>query len=63
MILFKNYTLNSILNHTRFISDGGAYTSLKKDMLLYEARALAINMCAVHYGANRVQNWVISDTL
>ena len=63
MILFKNYTLNSILNHTRFISDGGVYTSRKKDMLLYVARAFAINMCAVHYGANQVQNGVISDTL
>ena len=28
------------------------YTSRKKDMLLYEPRALAINMCVVHYGAN-----------
>ena len=63
MILFKNYTLNSILNHTRFISDGGAYTSRKKDMLLYKPRAFAIHMCAVHYGANQVQNGVISDTL
>ena len=63
MILYKNYTFNSILNHTRFISDGGAYTSRKKDMLLYEPRAFAINMCAVHYGANQVQNGVISYTL
>ena len=63
MILYKNYTLNSILNHTSFISDGGAYTSRKKDMLLYEPRAFAINMCAVHHGANQVQNGVISDTL
>ena len=65
MILFKNYTLNSILNHARFTSDGGAYsyTSRKKDMLLNEPRAFAINMCAVHYGVNQVQNGVISDTL
>ena len=63
MILYKNYTSNSILNHTRFISNGGAYTSRKKGMLLYEPRALAINMCAVHNGANQVQNGVISDTL
>ena len=63
MILYKNYTLNSILNHTRFISDGGVYTSCKKDMLLYEPRAFAINMWAVHHGANQVQNGVILDTL
>ena len=63
MILHKNYTLNSILNHTRFISDGGANTSRKKDMLLYEPRAFAINICAVHHGANQVQNGAISDTL
>ena len=63
MILFKKYTLNSILNCTSFISEDGAYTSSKKDMLLYEPRAFALNMCAVHYGANQVQNGVISDTL
>ena len=63
MILYKNHTFNSVLNHTRFISDGGAYTSRKKDMSPYEPRAFAINMCAVHHGANRVQNGVISDTL
>ena len=38
MILLKNYTLNSILDHTRFISDGGANTSRKKDVTLWTTR-------------------------
>ena len=45
--------LNSILNHTCFISHGGVYSYKlrKKDIFLCEPRALAINMCAVRHGA------------
>ena len=57
--------LNSILNHTRFISYGGVYCLVpivytlhkKKDVFLCEPRAVAMNICVIHYGTQPCPKW------